>query len=273
LSDFGVTDEFAGICRLVIERHAPGTTVVDITHGIEPGDVRYGAAVLASAARHSGAAVLMAVVDPGVGTARRAVAIAAGNCYLVGPDNGLLIEAADVLGGPSQAVDLSGGALHAGTSEPAPTFHGRDIFAPAAAHLAASRPLESAGPAFDPAELTGLEPPRLHVRPGVIETQVLHVDRFGNVICDAPADALGRAGIELEAAVAVTTAEATAPATAGRTFGDSRDGKLIVYRDSLDRVAIATNGASAAERLGAGRGDRLRIETGGTMDEIGGTAR
>ena len=152
LSDYGYDDEFAGACRAVVARLAPGVEVVDITHGIPPGDVRRGALALESAVAQAGEAVHLAVVDPGVGTERRAVAVeCADGSRLVGPDNGLLALAASALGGVRALVDISNTPLRL---EPvAPTFHGRDLFAPVAAHLAAGRPLEAAGPEADPGSL------------------------------------------------------------------------------------------------------------------------
>ena len=254
LTDYGDGDEFAGSCRLVIERLAPGARVIDLTHGIPPGDVRRGALALEAAAQRAAAAVWLAVVDPGVGTERRGVAVAAGTSFLVGPDNGLLEPAAVALGGVDRLVDISGSPL---ALEPvAPTFHGRDVFAPVAAHLAAGRALEAAGEESDPASLMTLELPSSRHEGGALTASVLHADRFGNLILSAaPAD------LDLEPGVRV---EVTAPAgrfgaVYGRTFADADDEALVVYEASSGRLAVAVNLGSAADLLGAGRDDELTI--------------
>ncbi len=145
LSDYGYDDEFAGVCRAVIARLAPGATLIDLTHGIPRHDVRAGAAVLENALPYAPPGVHLAVVDPGVGSARKAVAVAAAEegRLLVGPDNGLLWPALERFGGAMAAVDLT---LSPQRLEPlSATFHGRDIFAPVAAALASGTPLAAVG--------------------------------------------------------------------------------------------------------------------------------
>ena len=258
LSDFGYEDEYAGACRAVIARLAPGATVVDLTHGIPAGDVRRGALALEAAAPRRRAAVHHAVVDPGVGSERRAVAIRTESAHLVGPDNGLLVRAADALGGPLAAADVSASAL---AIEPvAPTFHGRDLFAPVAAHLAAGRPLEAAGDPVDPAGLARLELPEPDVADGRARVHVLYADRFGNLVLDARPEDLAPLGLEAGTAIAVEAPAGDVAGVAGRTFADGARGEgLVLYEDSSGWMALAVNLASAAQLLGAGRDAGLTL--------------
>ncbi len=252
LSDFGYEDEFAGACRAVIERFARGARVVDLTHGISPGDVRRGALALEAVAYRAGPAVYLAVVDPGVGTERRGVALRAGESFLVGPDNGLLTLAAERLGGVAEAVDVSASSLR--LEPPARTFHGRDVFAPVAAHLAAGRPLASAGEELDPGELVALELPTPEVAAGEARAHVLYADRYGNVVLDARADEVG-----FDGAVSLEAGGATHRATVAPTFGAVAEGELALYGDSSGRLGLAVNRGSAAELLGVGRDDEVVI--------------
>lgn len=251
LTDYGYEDEFAGVCRAVVARLEPGVRILDLTHGIPPGDVRRGALALEAAVPFAGPAVHMAVVDAGVGTARRAVAVATGVAFLVGPDNGLLNLAITRLGGADQAVEVSQSPLR--LDPVAPTFHGRDLFAPVAAHLAAGRPLAVAGEPIDPASLVQLDLPSPVERDGTLAVHVLFADRFGNLILDArPEDLKG--GQRL----AVSKAGQSVPAVRGTTFADGAGG-LVVYDDSSGRLGIALDGGSAARHLGAGRDDEISL--------------
>jgi S-adenosyl-L-methionine hydrolase (adenosine-forming) len=257
LTDYGYDDEFAGSCRLVMERLAPGLTVLELTHGIPPGNVRRGALALEAACRRAGPAVYLAVVDPGVGTDRRAVALAAGGSFLVGPDNGLLAPAADALGGTERLVDISRTSL---ALEPVTaTFHGRDLFAPVAAHLAVGRPLEVAGEEGDPASLVRLELPVSRRDGDSLVAPVLHADRFGNLILGAaPGDVPG--GLAHGSALSIAAPAGTFAAVAGATFADSAAGDaVVVYEASSGRLAVAVNLGSAAELLGAGPDDELTL--------------
>jgi S-adenosyl-L-methionine hydrolase (adenosine-forming) len=252
LTDYGYEDEFAGACRAVIARLAPEAPLMDVTHGIPPGDVRRGALALQAAVERAGPAVHLAVVDPGVGTDRRGLALRAGESFLVGPDNGLLMPAADRLGGVTEAVDVSVSPLRL---EPvAPTFHGRDVFSPVAAHLASGRPLAATGVPTDTGSLAALELPAARRDGDTLVAHVLHADRFGNLVLDARPD-------ELPEGSGTLTVEAPAgsfAATSGTTFADGAEG-LVVYAASSGRVAIAVDRGSAAELLGAGRDDEIRL--------------
>ncbi|HEX6969449.1 MAG TPA: SAM-dependent chlorinase/fluorinase [Micromonosporaceae bacterium] len=248
-TDYGLSDGFVAACHGVIARIAPDVRVIDVTHLVDPGDVLGGAAVLAQTVPYLPPAVHVAVVDPGVGTARRAVAVATPGGILVGPDNGLLVPAAEALGGADTAVELAARDWFAATVSR--TFHGRDIFAPVAARLAAGAPLADAGPVLDPAELVRLPDPVVRAGDGWLEAEVLTVDRFGNVQLAAPASALAGLGRELTVG--------DVPAVHGSTFGDVPAGRLVVYGDSAGRVAVAVNGGRAVVVLACAPGDLLRI--------------
>src|SRR5579884_534643 len=180
LSDYGVRDDFVGVCHGVIARICPAAKVIDLTHGISRHDVRAGAVTLQGALPYLPAGVHLAVVDPDVGAARRAVAMRlADERLLVGPDNGLLSLAADQAGGVIEAVDIAQSRFRL---EPvSATFHGRDIFAPVAAHLAAGAALAEAGEPCDPEGLTRLRLPEPTMADGLLIAHALYVDRFGNV--------------------------------------------------------------------------------------------
>ncbi|MGS2614599.1 SAM hydrolase/SAM-dependent halogenase family protein [Micromonospora sp. LZ34] len=248
-TDYGLADGFVAACHGVIARLAPAARVIDVTHLVPAGDVRRGAAVLAQTVPHLPAGVHVAVVDPGVGTARRGVGLATPGGLLVGPDNGLLIDAAAALGGITAAVELADpGWLAPRVSH---TFHGRDVFAPVAARLALGAPLADAGPAVDPATLVRLPAPVLDRGPAGFTAEVLTVDHFGNVQLAAPAELLG----SLPGGVRVAGRDAVR----GRTFGDAPAGGLVVHADSAGLVAVAVNGGRAADLLGVAPGDLLRV--------------
>ncbi|HUI03503.1 MAG TPA: SAM-dependent chlorinase/fluorinase [Acidimicrobiales bacterium] len=262
LTDYGYADEFAGVVRAVVVRHAPGAVVVDVSHGVAPYDVRGGALALARVVEHLGPGVVLAVVDPGVGTARRAVAVTveplAGRPYaLVGPDNGLLPWALDALGGARRAVALGPSPLSAAAS----TFDGRDLFAPAAARLWQGSPLEDLGEELDAGGLWRLAPPRCAVSPGVVEAEVLWVDRFGNVqLAARPADA-GAAGVGDEPADELRVEVGTRGHAARRVgaFADLDAGALGVVVDANGRLAVVGDRRSAATVLGVSPGDIVTL--------------
>ncbi|MEH1169182.1 SAM-dependent chlorinase/fluorinase [Micromonospora sp. CPCC 205539] len=254
-TDYGLADGFVAACHGVIARIAPAARVIDVTHLVPPADVRRGAAVLAQTVPSLPVGVHVAVVDPGVGTARRSVALATPGGLLVGPDNGLLPDAADALGGVTAAVELTNPAWLA--ARVSTTFHGRDIFAPVAARLALGVPLTEAGPPVDPAGLVRLPPPVVTPDAGGFIAQVLTVDHFGNVQLAAPADLLDPLPDTVR--VGAPAPAPTRPAVRGRTFGDAETGSLVVYVDSAGLVAVAVNGGRAVDLLGVAIGDLLRV--------------
>ena len=250
-TDYGLSDGYAAVLHGVIARRAPWVRTLDITHLVPPGDVARGAAVLAQTVPHLPPAVHLAVVDPGVGTARRAVAVEAAGGILVGPDNGLLPAAADALGGVRRVVHLTEPAWFGPAMSH--TFHGRDVFAPVAARLAAGAPLAHAGQTVDPASLVRLPEPAWQTGDGYLEAEVVTVDQYGNVQLAAPGSALRGLGDRLSAG--------GLRAVKGGTFADAPPGDLVVYVDSTDRVAVAINGGRADASLSIAPGDTLRIET------------
>lgn len=247
-SDYGHDDPYAGICHGVIARIAPDVRVIDVTHGVPAGDIRHGAHALAQAVPYLPESVHLAVVDPGVGTTRRGIVLVTRHGLLVGPDNGLLPEAADALGGATSAFELT--APEYRLPSVSATFHGRDVFAPAVAHLALGVEPGELGPEMPVEELVRLSMAAPTVRPGALITQVSTVDRFGNVQLAAPGATLVDAGFAEGSSVVVRLFGRALPGVVGRTFGDVDDGELVVLVDSAERVAVAINGGSAAVRLG-----------------------
>jgi S-adenosylmethionine hydrolase len=254
LTDYGQRDGFVAACHGVIAQIAPAVRVIDVTHEVPPQDVRYGAAVLAQTVPYLPPAVIIGVVDPGVGTGRRGIAISAGESVLVGPDNGLLCWAADALGGVVTAVALNADAYLRRTR--ALTFDGRDVFAPAAAHLAAGVSLSELGPAIG--DLVRLAQPRLDVRDGRLTAEALTVDHFGNVTLAATESDLVRAGLS-SAQVVLEAGQRSRLVAVGRAFGDVATGRTVLYVDSSERVAIAINGGHAASALGLRPGDQVTL--------------
>lgn len=260
LSDYGHADDFVGVCHGVIARGCPAATVIDLSHGIPRHDVRLGALVLRNALPFMPAGVHLAVVDPEVGGRRRAVAVrtAEEERLLVGPDNGLLSLAATRLGGVTEAVEVSRSPWRL---EPASaTFHGRDIFAPVAARLAAGEPLAAAGDPCDPDRLLALELPRPSYDGNTLNAHALASDGFGNVLLDASHDDLTAGGLRLGERLAVECAGRTFPAWYGITFSDVKEGGLLVYEDAYRQLALAVNRGSAWEALGLARDAEVRIE-------------
>jgi S-adenosyl-L-methionine hydrolase (adenosine-forming) len=247
-----------GTCHGVIKRIAPDAQVIDITHGIAPTNVLQGALVLASTLPYMPEGVHLAVVDPGVGGKRKPIALRGGDGRLyVGPDNGLLLIAAEGLGGVDEAVELAEPAYRL---EPvASTFHGRDIFAPAAAHLASGVDLAELGPQVPAPELVRLELPAPEFGTRRIRATVLDVDRFGNVQLNLTTSDLERVGIEPGSLLEVGVGSERYYAVAARTFAEVRSGDILLYEDSYGRISIAINRGNAADMFGAGVGGELEL--------------
>jgi S-adenosylmethionine hydrolase len=258
LSDYGVQDDFAGVCHGVIARICPPARVIDLTHGVTRHDVRAGALILEGAMPYLPVGVHLAVVDPDVGAARRAVAMRLpDDRMLVGPDNGLLSLAALQAGGAVEAVDIAHSKFRL---EPvSATFHGRDIFAPVAAHLAAGVALAEVGEPCDPEDLARLSLPEAQVADGLVLAHALYVDGFGNVGLNIWHADLSRLGFKLGRPVSIETPAGAVRASYVRTFADVEEGQLLVYEDAYRRLAIAVSHGNAAARLVMGVGDELRI--------------
>jgi S-adenosylmethionine hydrolase len=248
LSDYGYEDEFAGVCRAVISQIVPGAPVIDLTHGIARQDVRQGAIALANALPSCPPGVHLAVVDPGVGSDRRAVAVAAAEGrLLVGPDNGLLSRALDRLGGALEAVELSRSPFRL---EPvSATFHGRDLFAPVAAHLALGARLEEAGESIDPAALVTLDLPTPTISAREVVAHAIHADGYGNVTLDVDASMLADGPLRQGERLEVRAPDGRFEALWARTFADVGPADVLLFEDSSGALALAVSGGSAAGLL------------------------
>jgi len=258
LTDFGLQDDFVGTCHGVMKRIAPEVEIIDITHGIPPQGVLQGALTLANTLPFMPEGVHLAVVDPGVGSARRPLVLrdANGRVY-VGPDNGLLIPAAEKLGGITEAHELANPdyALESVSR----TFHGRDLFAPAAAHLALGVPLGELGPPVDPDALARLDIPQPDVGTTRTHSTVLSIDRFGNIGLNLHRAHLEEAGVVPGTRVELHRGPERYYAVAARTFADARPGDIILYEDAYRNISIAINGGNAAEMFGIREGQDIRI--------------
>ena len=256
LSDYGLEDDFVGVCHAVMAGICPQARVIDLIHGVRRHDIRQGAVLLAGALSYLPVAVHLAVVDPGVGGPRRAVAVRLDDGrLLVGPDNGLLAPAAEAGGGAVEAVEISTSPWRL---EPvSATFHGRDLFAPVAAALARGEPLCETGTPLDPIALTGLELPRPEVREGALIAHVRYIDRFGNLQLNAGQELLPEAtegALEIE-----TSGGERHTVTLAAAFADVPTGGLLLYEDSQRRLAVAVSQGDAAQQLGLGLDDELSI--------------
>lgn len=261
LSDFGAIDPYVGICRGVMLDVNPGLATIDVTHGISRQDVLAGAVALAEAAPFMpDRCVFLAVVDPGVGSDRRAVAIETEDgCMLVGPDNGLLLPAAETRGGALHAVEISNSAFR--LTPTSQTFHGRDIFAPVAAQLACGAELSEAGSTVDPASLVQLKLPTASVIEGELITAVTSVDSYGNARLATGGEDFGE--LEVGQAVEIDTGDLRRQAVFADSFSYDSDGAPLVIVDSTGSFSIALCGANAADSLRLTPGKRVTLSRAG----------
>ncbi len=265
LSDYGLEDEFVGVVKAVIRGIAPAATVIDITHQVPPHDVRAGGLVLARTVQYLPPGVVLAVVDPGVATERKAVAVEVGGgpgedaeeeprSVLLGPDNGLLAPAVALGGGARRAVALTNEEFH--LPAPGPTFAGRDVFAPVAAHLCNGAELDELGEPVDPNLLVPGILPLSRVEDGGVESEVLWVDRFGNAqlnVDPAEIDDLG-------SPLVLRMGERSRTAVRAVSYAELGPGQVGLVVDSYGLVSVALDRRSAAEELRLGAGDAVRIE-------------
>ncbi len=258
LSDFGLADDFVGTCKGVMLGIAPGVAVVDLTHEIPGFRVEEGAEVLQHATRYMPEdAVYLAVVDPGVGTERRALALRArSGALLVGPDNGLLVLAAEALGGVSEAVVLTNERYH--VHPVSNTFHGRDVFSPVAAHLAARVEISDLGEAADPASLVRLVLPGAEeeVTGEGVRARIISVDRYGNARLSITQE---DSGLEYGAKLGVDVGDGEMAIRYVETFGSAKTGELVLVPDSHWRLSLAVNKGNAARALGLKVGGRVLL--------------
>jgi S-adenosyl-L-methionine hydrolase (adenosine-forming) len=258
LTDYGRADDFVGVCHAVILGIAPDTRIVDVTHGIPRHDVRQGGVVLRNTLPYLPKGVHVTVVDPQVGTERRRVALStADGRIFVGPDNGVMSLAWEAAGGVVEAVDISRSRYRL---EPvSATFHGRDIFAPVAAHLAAGTPLPETGEPLNPDDLATIELPKARSEGDTLVAHVLSIDRFGNVALNISHEDLPGTGIVLGGQVEIRTISDRYLAQVTHTFADVRAGDIVLYEDSYRALSIAINRGDAAATLQIGRDAEVRI--------------
>lgn len=256
LTDYGTSDEFVGVLKSVIWSIAPQVRIVDLCHEIAPFDVRGAGLMLARSAQYLCPGVVVAVVDPGVATARRAIAVEVGDgmSVLVGPDNGLLAPAVAMVGGASRAVELTNEALH--LPAPGPTFAGRDVFAPIAAHLCNGVLFEQLGRRVDPVSLLPGLLPVSREEDGALVAEVLWTDRYGNLQLNVDPEEVDTFGEQ----VAVVLGGTRRIARRVETYGELRTGEVGLLVDSYGLAALVANRSSAAVELHADAGDQVRLE-------------
>jgi hypothetical protein len=258
LTDFGYHDDFVGVCRGVMKRIAPDAQILDVSHGVRPQAVMEGALMLARALPFLPQGIHLAVVDPGVGTDRRGIALRTNDgAHYVGPDNGLLSLAA-----PPETVEaacsLTNPRYH--LQPVSRTFHARDIFAPAAAHLANGLDVLELGDAVDPATLVGIDLPKPDISGNGIRATVVVIDRFGNLQLNVTRHEAAELALEPGDRVELRFALEPYYAVVAETYDDARRGELLLYEDSFGAYAIAISGGDAHRLTGAEPGDRVRIK-------------
>jgi S-adenosylmethionine hydrolase len=259
LTDYGLDDEFVGVVKSVIRSISPGVHVVDISHNVRRHDIRAGGLTLARAAQYLVPGVVLAVVDPGVGTGRRAVAVEVGDgqSVLIGPDNGLLASAVAMVGGATRAVELDNAAYH--VPAPGPTFDGRDVFGPCAAHLCAGVALTELGTEI---KTTSLRPGVLPVggREGdMVIGEVLWVDHFGNLQLNLDPDDLDG----IEGALMMRSGDETRRLERVSTYDEIPPGTIGMLTDSYGLLSLAVARGSAAEELRMGETDVVQLSATG----------
>ena len=256
LTDYGLEDGYVAACHGVILGIAPQARIIDVGHLIPAGDVRRGAAILAQTIPYLPAGIHVAIVDPSAGT-RRAVVIEAGGRIFVGPDNGVLSWAVSAVGGAQAAYEITNRELF--LEKVSPTFLGRDMFAPVAAHLCAGRRPADAGPQIEIDDLVVLPAPTSRMRDGSVEGEVLSVDHNGNVQTSITAADLEALGIRVGDTMVVGLGRRQFTVQLRETFTTVPPGELVAFTDSAGLVAMAVNAGDASERLGLPPGAHVRL--------------
>lgn len=257
LTDYGLENKFIGVCHGVMARIAPESRVLDVTHLVPRGDIRHGAEIFRQAMPYLPDSVHLTVVDPGVGTPRKPVVLVVGQQLLVGPDNGLLLRAADELGGVDAAYELDNPRFRLDTISN--TFHGRDIFAPAAAHLAAGATPEEFGAAVPVTDLVRIPDPIHRRDDDAFHGEVVIEDRFGNLQTSLDSGFLTAGGLTVGTKLELISNEGTHTVPFVDTFGSVAEGEALAHIDSADRLAIAVNLGSAAERFSLHEGGTFTL--------------
>ena len=256
LSDYGHEDEFVGVVHSVIHSIAPHVTIIDVSHGIAAHDTRAGGLALARAANYLCPGVVVAVVDPSVGTQRRSVAIEVGGgaSYLIGPDNGLLAPAVGLVGGATRAIELTS-QEHRLPLAGGATFDGRDVFAPAAAHLCNGVPLEQLGPDIDTASLVPGVLPVSQMDGDELVAEVLWIDHFGNCQLNVDPVDIDTFG----STMLVVMAETSKIGMRVEAYDQIPTGRAGLMVDSSGLLSIAVARGSAASEFGLAEGDEIRL--------------
>jgi S-adenosyl-L-methionine hydrolase (adenosine-forming) len=258
ISDYGLTDVLVGTCHGVMKGLAPGSPIIDVTHTVPGFDVILGAEALRHATRYMPEnSVYLAVVDPGDKTKRRALAAEVrSGAYLVGPDNGILLPAADALGGIVRAVQLTNPKYHVHPVSSA--FHGRDVFSPVAAHLAAGADLAALGEGVTPPSMVFLDSPAFRREPGGgIAAEIINIDRFGNARLSVMQEDLD---LPYDTPLKIGVRDEVIEARYVETFGSAEDGDLVAVPDSHWRLSLAVNRGNAARALLLSVGEEIRLK-------------
>lgn len=246
LSDFGLADEFVGVVRGVIAKLAPDSMVIDVTHGIPRGNIMAGALAMTRAIQYLPEGVALMVVDPGVGSGRKAIAAETEWGYFVGPDNGLMSPAVALTGGASRIVSIENPEVM--IPSPGATFHGRDIFAPAAALLASGDvALGDLGPELAGDEVTPLLLPLSEIKPGAVKGQCWWVDQFGNAQTNIGPDDLVEIGLAPGSQVNIQIGASAQPVGWHNSYSEAGEGEPLIHVDSSGLIAVAVNGGHAAD--------------------------
>lgn len=266
LSDYGLVDGFVGICKAVMLQFAPELGIIDVTHDVAPYDVRGGALALVRAVPYLPAGIVLAIVDPGVGTDRRAIVVEVENGYLIGPDNGLLAPAVAMMGGAKRVVALANPDFQ--LAPIGPTFAGRDVMAPAAGHLADGVDVEELGENVDPVTLTPglIALPRIEAG-GAMTAEVWWIDRFGNCQLNVDPVQLTAQGAEPGGVIEVHLGGRTRTARWVSTYADAKPSELVVLIDSTGLISLAMDRTSTAETCGLHVGSGVTLLPPGTSVE------
>jgi S-adenosylmethionine hydrolase len=258
LTDYGLENKFVGVCHGVMAQIAPESRVLDVTHLVPRGDIRHGAEIFRQAVPYLPDAVHLSVVDPGVGTGRKPVVLVVGNHLMVGPDNGLLLRAAEDLGGIDAAYSLDN--LRLRPDRVSHTFHGRDIFAPAAAHLASGVAPAECGAAIAVADLVRIPDPTRQRDGETFHGEIVVEDRFGNLQTSLDASFLATGGITEGCQLEVTSDDTTTTVPFVQTFGSVAEGEPLAHIDSADRLAVAVNLGNAATMFAIHEGQAFTLK-------------
>jgi S-adenosylmethionine hydrolase len=253
LSDFGLSDEFVGVVHGVLAKLAPESRVIDIGHGTPPGDIKAAALSLTRAIQYLPEGVALVVVDPGVGSDRKALAVETEWGFFVGPDNGVLSPAVAMMGGAHRIVSIDN--PEARIPSPGETFHGRDVFAPAAALLASGEAaIQDLGPEVAPDQVQPLLLPLPEIDGGLVAGEAWWVDRFGNVETNIGPDDLAAIGLAPGATVTMKVGASLHSVPWVANYSEVESGETLIHVDSAGLIAIAVRDGAADDELNLAAG-------------------